>query len=74
MTQGAVGFVGLGVMGEPMCRNLKAKCGRRVLAYDIDPAPLARLAGAGEASAPVVREGRDLFERANLASEALAYG
>jgi len=47
MTQGAVGFVGLGVMGEPMCRNLKAKCGRRVLAYDIDPAPLARLAAHG---------------------------
>jgi len=47
MTQGAVGFVGLGVMGEPMCRNLKAKCGRRMLAYDIDPAPLARLAAHG---------------------------
>jgi 3-hydroxyisobutyrate dehydrogenase-like beta-hydroxyacid dehydrogenase len=47
MTQGAVGFVGLGVMGEPMCRNLKAKCGRRVVAFDIDPAPLARLAGHG---------------------------
>jgi 3-hydroxyisobutyrate dehydrogenase-like beta-hydroxyacid dehydrogenase len=47
MAQGAVGFIGLGVMGEPMCRNLKAKCGRRVLAYDIDPAPLARLAAAG---------------------------
>jgi len=47
MTQGAVGFVGLGVMGEPMCRNLKAKSGRRVVAYDIDPAPLARLAAHG---------------------------
>jgi len=34
-------------MGEPMCRNLKAKCGRRVLAHDIDPAPLARLAAHG---------------------------
>jgi len=47
MTQGAVGFVGLGVMGEPMCRNLKAKSGRRVVAYDIDPAPLARLGAQG---------------------------
>jgi 3-hydroxyisobutyrate dehydrogenase-like beta-hydroxyacid dehydrogenase len=47
MTQGAVGFVGLGVMGEPMCRNLKTKSGRRVVAYDIDPAPLARLAAHG---------------------------
>ncbi len=47
MTQGAVGFIGLGVMGEPMCRNLKLKCGRRVVAYDVDPAPLARLAAHG---------------------------
>lgn len=47
MTQGAVGFVGLGVMGEPICRNLTAKSGRRVVAYDIDPAPLARLAACG---------------------------
>jgi 3-hydroxyisobutyrate dehydrogenase-like beta-hydroxyacid dehydrogenase len=47
MTQGAVGFVGLGVMGEPMCRNLKTKSGRRVVAYDIDSAPLARLAAHG---------------------------
>ena len=47
MTQGAVGFVGLGVMGEPICRNLTAKSGRRVVAYDIDPAPLARLAAYG---------------------------
>src|SRR3546814_4072102 len=29
-----LGFIGLGVMGEPMCRNLARKCGRRVLAYD----------------------------------------
>ncbi len=25
----AIGFIGLGVMGEPMCRNLARKTGRR---------------------------------------------
>src|SRR3546814_17746579 len=29
-----LGFIGLGVMGEPLCRSLARKCGRRVLAYD----------------------------------------
>ena len=29
-----VGFIGLGVMGEPICRNLVKKSGRRVLAFD----------------------------------------
>jgi 3-hydroxyisobutyrate dehydrogenase-like beta-hydroxyacid dehydrogenase len=38
-----IGFVGLGVMGEPMCRNLAAKSGEAILGYDVDPAPLARL-------------------------------
>lgn len=43
----AIGFVGLGVMGEPMCRNLARKSGRRVLGFDRDPAPLARLGEHG---------------------------
>jgi 3-hydroxyisobutyrate dehydrogenase-like beta-hydroxyacid dehydrogenase len=38
-----IGFIGLGVMGEPMCRNLALKSGATVIAYDRDPAPLARL-------------------------------
>jgi 3-hydroxyisobutyrate dehydrogenase-like beta-hydroxyacid dehydrogenase len=42
-----LGFVGLGVMGEPMCRNLARKSGRRVLAFDTRPEPLARLAADG---------------------------
>ena len=41
-----IGFIGLGVMGEPICRNLALKCGASVLAYDRDPAPLARLEGS----------------------------
>ncbi len=49
-----LGFIGIGVMGEPMCRNLAAKSGLAVRAYDIDPAPLERLAEAGVTAAPSV--------------------
>ena len=44
---GPLGFVGLGVMGEPMCRNLAAKSGAPVIALDVDPEPLRRLAVDG---------------------------
>jgi len=44
---GALGFIGLGVMGEPMCANLVRKSGRPVAAFDLDTAPLARLQGLG---------------------------
>lgn len=44
---GALGFIGLGVMGEPMCANLARKSGRPVAAFDLDAAPLARLQGQG---------------------------
>jgi 3-hydroxyisobutyrate dehydrogenase-like beta-hydroxyacid dehydrogenase len=42
-----IGFIGLGVMGEPMCRNLARKSGLPVRAYDRDPAPLERLGASG---------------------------
>ncbi|MBE0624470.1 MAG: NAD(P)-dependent oxidoreductase [Burkholderiales bacterium] len=42
-----IGFIGLGVMGEPICRNLALKSGAGVLAYDRDPAPMARLEAQG---------------------------
>ena len=38
-----IGFIGLGVMGEPICRNLLKKSGCRVLAYDLAAEPLERL-------------------------------
>jgi 3-hydroxyisobutyrate dehydrogenase-like beta-hydroxyacid dehydrogenase len=38
-----IGFIGVGVMGEPMCRNLVAKSGADVTAFDLAPEPLARL-------------------------------
>jgi 3-hydroxyisobutyrate dehydrogenase-like beta-hydroxyacid dehydrogenase len=33
-----VGFIGLGVMGGPMCRNMAAKHGAEVRAFDLNPA------------------------------------
>ena len=49
-----IGFIGTGVMGEPMCRNLVRKHDGPVTAYDIDPAPLERLAADGAAVAPSI--------------------
>ena len=42
-----IGFIGVGVMGEPMCRNLTLKRNQRVLAYDVDPEALNRLEADG---------------------------
>ena len=42
-----LGFIGLGVMGEPMCGHLARRSGRPVLAHDLRPEPLARLAADG---------------------------
>lgn len=46
-----VAFVGLGVMGEAMCRNLSRKGSWRVVGYDTRPEPMQRLKVDGVASA-----------------------
>src|SRR6185295_15942100 len=51
-----LGFIGLGVMGEPMCRNLARKSGRSVVAWDPRREPLDRLAAAGVAAARSLAE------------------
>jgi 3-hydroxyisobutyrate dehydrogenase-like beta-hydroxyacid dehydrogenase len=51
-----IGFVGVGVMGEPMCRNLRIRSGADVIALDRAPAPLQRLAEHGVRSAATARE------------------
>jgi 2-hydroxy-3-oxopropionate reductase len=50
---GTIGFIGLGVMGAPMARNLLA-AGYEVLAWNRSPGPLAELveAGARPAASP----------------------
>lgn len=52
----SIGFIGLGVMGEPMCLNLQRKSGRKVHAYDIDAAVLARAEAEGMAIAGSLEE------------------
>jgi hypothetical protein len=42
-----IGFIGLGVMGEPICRNLVRKAGLPVTVFDMQTEPLARLAAEG---------------------------
>lgn len=50
----AIGFIGLGVMGEPICRNLLRKSGRKVLAFDLAAEPLARIVADGAIAAKSV--------------------
>lgn len=70
MTQ-TIGFVGLGVMGEPMCRNLARKSGAAVVGYDRDSAPLDRLRPFGvEAAASL----SDLAARCEIIFLALPSG
>ena len=58
-----IGFIGLGVMGEAICRNLAKKASDDVMGFDIDPAPLERLKADGVTAAASVRE---VAERCNI--------
>ncbi len=52
----SVGFVGLGVMGEPMCRNLAEKSDVELIGYDIRPESLEHLATFGVLAAESVAD------------------
>jgi 3-hydroxyisobutyrate dehydrogenase-like beta-hydroxyacid dehydrogenase len=67
----AIGFIGLGVMGEPMCRNLARKSGRKVLGLDQLTEPLARLKEAGVEAA---NSSKFLAERCSVIFMALPSG
>jgi len=59
-----LGFVGLGVMGGPMCANLALRSGLPVLAYDIAASARRRAARAGaqlRASVAEVAAGADIL-------------
>ena len=58
-----IGFIGLGVMGEPICRNLVKKSGKRVIAFDLSPEPLARLRSEG---AEVAASVADVIRQSDL--------
>lgn len=45
----SIGFIGLGIMGKPMAKNL-LKAGYQLVVYDINPAAVAEVAAAGAAS------------------------
>jgi len=51
-----IGFIGVGVMGEPICRHVASKSGKAVYAYDVASEPLERLAAHGVKVALSVRE------------------
>jgi len=51
-----IGFIGLGVMGAPMCRNLAAKSGEKVYAFDLEAARLESLKAHGVQAAASARE------------------
>jgi 2-hydroxy-3-oxopropionate reductase len=50
-----LGFVGLGHIGGALAANLVAD-GHRLTVYDLDPAPMEALAGAGARAAPSIAE------------------
>jgi 2-hydroxy-3-oxopropionate reductase len=41
-----IGFIGLGIMGKPMAKNL-LKAGHKLVVYDVMPAPVQELVAAG---------------------------
>jgi hypothetical protein len=58
-----LGFIGLGVMGAPMCRNLAAKSGQEVRAFDGDLDTLSQMDQSGVTPAESVR---DVAEHADI--------
>jgi 3-hydroxyisobutyrate dehydrogenase-like beta-hydroxyacid dehydrogenase len=66
-----IGFIGLGVMGEAMCRNLVRSGRWPVLAFDLDGEPLARLLQHG---AKAARSASDLAEASDLVITCLPGG
>ena len=57
-----IGFIGLGVMGRPMARNL-LKAGNKVVVYDIFPAGVKELVAAG---ATACSSAKGLAERSDI--------
>jgi 2-hydroxy-3-oxopropionate reductase len=57
-----IGFIGLGIMGGPMCRNL-LKAGHKVVVYNRSSAPVDRMVEFGAARGASFR---DVAERSNI--------
>lgn len=52
----SLGFIGLGVMGEPMCSNLIRKSGHPVHVHDLNPEPVQRLIELGAVAQPSIAD------------------
>ena len=46
-----LGFAGLGVMGEPICRNILTKSGLPMRVFDLSDTPVTRLCAQGAIAA-----------------------
>lgn len=57
-----IGFIGLGIMGGPMCRNL-LKAGHQVVVYNRSSGPIDRMVELGAARGA---SSRDVAERSNI--------
>src|SRR5882757_8801969 len=57
-----IGFIGLGIMGGPMCRNL-LKAGHKVVVYNRSVGPIDRMVDLGAARG---ESSRDVAERSNI--------
>ena len=57
-----VGFIGLGIMGKPMSRNL-IKAGHQVVLYDIVPESVAAMAAAGASAG---KSAKDVAARSDI--------
>jgi 2-hydroxy-3-oxopropionate reductase len=55
MMKETIGFIGVGIMGVPMTKNL-LKAGYKVKAYDIRPEPVERLAAQGAVGCKSIKE------------------
>lgn len=55
MAKKQIGFIGLGIMGKPMARNLM-KAGYSLIVYDINPAPVGELIKEGAVKANSSKE------------------
>ena len=72
MTSGErIGFIGLGVMGEPICANIARKSGAPVIAYDVRAEPLERLRADSVTAAASVA---DLVGRSTIVMLSLPSG
>lgn len=51
-----LGFIGIGTMGEPMCKNIIEKSGKETIVYDVSPAQIEKMKEHGAQAASSIAE------------------